>query len=506
MNPVISTDCCGSPLKSGGLGERVRAYKSDMVRRAREAGIAKVVFACPGCRDEFSETEESEGMEFVALPRLLADAGVKIGKDRVLAAAGSSTGAMARAAVFDSCHDRDGAFGGPLRSLFEEGALCELPHCGQRGPLLRRGRRRFPCRTPTCARGGRTASSTTRLRASARPCWFRTVPRAPTRLRRSCAPTSGRARPMRPCGPSTTWSLRSRTGSIGIWRSTSLKPCGRGNTARGSASSFSVSARGLWCATMLQPKKGPFMSQPLRLDRLPRTVELERDGDGRACFAYVDQRLLPGELSIVRTHDWRAVVRAIETLAVRGAPAIGVAGAAAVAAWACNEGASEAASHGCAEQGPRFWELLESVAERITGVGPRRSTLPGASSASRLLRARRCGRARFRPRSPRPCSAKRSAWKSRTRRRTGPSARTGHPCFLRARGCSPTATPAAWRPCSTARRSAWYTPRPSRARSSACTPTRRAQWGRRAPHVVGAGARGRSLHARLRQHGRKPHG
>ena len=25
-------------------------------------------------------------------------------------------------------------------------------------------------------------------------------------------------------------------------------------------------------------------------------------------------------------------------------------------------------------------------------------------------------------------------------------------------------------------------------------------------HVVGAGARGRSLHARLRQHGRKPHG
>lgn len=132
MNPVISTDCCGSPLKSGGLGERVRAYKSDMVRRAREAGIAKVVFACPGCRDEFSETEESEGMEFVALPRLLADAGVKIGKDRVLAAAGSSTGAMARAAVFDSCHDRDGAFGGPLRSLFEEGALCELPHCGQR--------------------------------------------------------------------------------------------------------------------------------------------------------------------------------------------------------------------------------------------------------------------------------------------------------------------------------------------------------------------------------------
>lgn len=132
LNPVISIDCCGSPLKSGGLGERVRAYKSDMVRRAREAGIAKVVFVCPGCRDEFSETEESAGMELIALPQLLADAGVRVGKDRVLAAAGSAAGAAPRAAVFDSCHDRDGAFGGPLRSLFEEGALCELPHRGQR--------------------------------------------------------------------------------------------------------------------------------------------------------------------------------------------------------------------------------------------------------------------------------------------------------------------------------------------------------------------------------------
>ncbi|MPM81418.1 putative methylthioribose-1-phosphate isomerase [bioreactor metagenome] len=74
------------------------------------------------------------------------------------------------------------------------------------------------------------------------------------------------------------------------------------------------------------------MTANLRLDRLPRTVELARAADGAATLAYVDQRLLPGKLAIERTADWGAVAEAIKTLTVRGAPAIGVAGAAAVAA------------------------------------------------------------------------------------------------------------------------------------------------------------------------------
>ena len=44
----------------------------------------------------------------------------------------------------------------------------------------------------------------------------------------------------------------------------------------------------------------------------------------------VDQRALPYELVWIRTEDWREVVDAICTLAVRGAPALGIAGAAAV--------------------------------------------------------------------------------------------------------------------------------------------------------------------------------
>ena len=41
------------------------------------------------------------------------------------------------------------------------------------------------------------------------------------------------------------------------------------------------------------------MDHLLRLENLPRTIELVRAGDGAAELAYVDQRRLPGELAFV---------------------------------------------------------------------------------------------------------------------------------------------------------------------------------------------------------------
>ena len=67
--------------------------------------------------------------------------------------------------------------------------------------------------------------------------------------------------------------------------------------------------------------------------RLPRTISLERT-DGSFELAYVDQAVLPETLSFVRTTDWRRVVSDIKRLRVRGAPALGVAGAASLALWA----------------------------------------------------------------------------------------------------------------------------------------------------------------------------
>ena len=63
----------------------------------------------------------------------------------------------------------------------------------------------------------------------------------------------------------------------------------------------------------------------LHMENLPRSVEITH-GEAGSAFRYVDERLLPQEVSIVQTQDWREVVSAIKTLAVRGAPAIGLAG------------------------------------------------------------------------------------------------------------------------------------------------------------------------------------
>lgn len=60
----------------------------------------------------------------------------------------------------------------------------------------------------------------------------------------------------------------------------------------------------------------------------------------------------------------------IKTLAVRGAPAIGAAGAAAVALWAVNEGARGAVLHGCSEAGESFLAELRPVAAEISAARP----------------------------------------------------------------------------------------------------------------------------------------
>lgn len=112
------------------------------------------------------------------------------------------------------------------------------------------------------------------------------------------------------------------------------------------------------------------MTQRIHLDQLPRTVELLHGSDGGSELRYIDQRKLPGELVFERTGDWRQVVDAIETLAVRGAPALGVAGAAALALWACNEGATQASLCGCSEASGRFREALSSVAHAVSIARP----------------------------------------------------------------------------------------------------------------------------------------
>lgn len=103
------------------------------------------------------------------------------------------------------------------------------------------------------------------------------------------------------------------------------------------------------------------MGIELHLERLPRTIAFEWH-EGAARFAYIDQRLLPGELAQVETSDWRQVISAIQGLAVRGAPAIGVAGAAALALWA--------AEHGDEAADEAYGAGLSQAAEAIASARP----------------------------------------------------------------------------------------------------------------------------------------
>lgn len=134
----------------------------------------------------------------------------------------------------------------------------------------------------------------------------------------------------------------------------------------------------------------------------------------------MDQRLLPDDLALVRTADWREVVDAVKTLAVRGAPAIGVAGAAAVmlAAFECAADESAAnlvrqgdpeAGGGFGREGARadFDRRLEEAARVITGARPtavnlswgvRRAVEAAQEAAAPGKTARRGGRGALRAR------------------------------------------------------------------------------------------------------------
>jgi methylthioribose-1-phosphate isomerase len=87
-----------------------------------------------------------------------------------------------------------------------------------------------------------------------------------------------------------------------------------------------------------------------------RTVELSRES-----VRLIDQRRLPNELVVMDCHDYHEVSEAIKTLAVRGAPAIGVtaAGGLALAAQALKDRPEQ-----------EFWAGLQSAAAELRSTRP----------------------------------------------------------------------------------------------------------------------------------------
>jgi methylthioribose-1-phosphate isomerase len=87
-----------------------------------------------------------------------------------------------------------------------------------------------------------------------------------------------------------------------------------------------------------------------------RTIEWK---DGAVCL--IDQTKLPGRLSVVKCADHECVARAIETMQIRGAPAIGVAAAMGVAL---------AAEAGKGLKRPQLVERLAEATSRLASTRP----------------------------------------------------------------------------------------------------------------------------------------
>lgn len=111
----------------------------------------------------------------------------------------------------------------------------------------------------------------------------------------------------------------------------------------------------------------------MEFEHIDRVRPLQWQGD---CLRVLDQRRLPGQVVHLDCRDADAVIEAIKTLAVRGAPAIGIAGAYAVVLSA----------HACiADTGIEVLQVIEADLRKIENARP---TAVNLRWAVRRMRAR----------------------------------------------------------------------------------------------------------------------
>ena len=106
--------------------------------------------------------------------------------------------------------------------------------------------------------------------------------------------------------------------------------------------------------------------------KLPKSVWFERDPDtGIAEVRLIDQTRLPMQGDILSCRTLEEVELAIRTLAVRGAPALGIAGVLALAVWTLNESAhTENAEKLENTEKPEFLAALDAACKRIVSTRP----------------------------------------------------------------------------------------------------------------------------------------
>ncbi|MGI6216266.1 MAG: S-methyl-5-thioribose-1-phosphate isomerase [Coriobacteriales bacterium] len=97
-------------------------------------------------------------------------------------------------------------------------------------------------------------------------------------------------------------------------------------------------------------------------DNLPRTIWWGKGDDGAEGVYLIDQTRLPLREEIMFCHTHEEMIVAIKTLALRGAPAIGVGGALSMAAWIVNESKDTDI--------PSFLSSMDEVGEKVANARP----------------------------------------------------------------------------------------------------------------------------------------
>jgi methylthioribose-1-phosphate isomerase len=114
------------------------------------------------------------------------------------------------------------------------------------------------------------------------------------------------------------------------------------------------------------------------MENIPRTIWWEEDDNGVASVLMIDQGRLPlvGDVLVCNVYD--GVCLAIKTLAVRGAPALGVAAALAIAVWVRNESAELLTV-------PDFLDALDTVADEVAAARPTAVNLSWGAERMRAM-------------------------------------------------------------------------------------------------------------------------
>ena len=139
----ISLLCCGKILEYEPDGKAVKAAFQEKLReRLVQAGVKRVVAACPNCvrmlREVTESDERTKSIEIVALPVELSDMGYRIdpGVTESMVRADyrcADQTAPVKLAVHDSCPDRErGEFADGLRGIMPAETIVDPEHCREK--------------------------------------------------------------------------------------------------------------------------------------------------------------------------------------------------------------------------------------------------------------------------------------------------------------------------------------------------------------------------------------